>query len=343
MRKRLLIVDGMNIYMRCYNANPATSTNGDPIGGCMGFLTSLQKICRNIDEESSAISEIVVIWDGVGGSARKRKMNKAYKKGRKPVRLNRLVRGLLTEAQEQANRAWQFDNTIDYVGFLPIHQIRIDDFEADDIISYVNSLPQYENYDKIIVSTDKDFYQCTYSDENGKTVLYRPKQGGEFEIVGKNSILEQYGIHPINFAIARAIEGDKSDNLTGVPGVGLKTLAKRFPWLANEQEYMVQDIVEECQKNLGKIKMYGNIIEYKDLILANYQIMQLSMPNLSPQATKSIRNLLRSEKNFNKTAIIAMMIKDGFGSFDWNTLFAIAKRLKSPTSSTTTPSTSPSS
>ena len=204
-RERILIVDGMNIYMRNYNANPTISTNGDPIGGCKGFLASLQKICREIDEDISAISKIVVVWDGVGGSLRKRKMNPNYKEGRKPVRLNRFVRDLLTEEQEQANRAWQFDNVLDYIDFMPIHQIRIDGFEADDVISYVNSLPQFEDCDRIIVSTDKDFYQCTYSDSDGKTVIYRPQNGGAFELIGQSTILERYGIHPLNFALALSL------------------------------------------------------------------------------------------------------------------------------------------
>ncbi len=317
----------MNIYMRNYNANPSISTNGDPIGGCKGFLMSLQKICREIDEDISAIGKIVVVWDGVDGSVRKRKMNPAYKDGRKPVRLNRMVRGLLTEEQEIANRAWQFDNVVHYLDFLSVHQIRIDGFEADDIISYVNNLPQFEDWDRIIVSTDKDFYQCTFSCGHGKTVIYRPKEKGAFELIGEKTILDSFGIHPLNFAIARAIEGDKSDNLKGVPGVGLKTLAKRFPWLANSEEYMVQDILADCEKNAGKLKMYDNIIENKELILKNYQIMQLSMPNLSPQATRQIRSQLEDEPLFNKTAITTMMIKDGFGSGNWDVLFQIMKRL----------------
>ena len=58
---------------------------------------------------------------------------------------------------------------------------------------------------------------------------------GKKEVVREKDLLETYNIHPINFVIARALEGDKSDNLKGVEGVGLKTVAKRFPFPEGEQ------------------------------------------------------------------------------------------------------------
>ena len=321
--KKLLIVDGLNIYMRNYNANPSVSTNGDPIGGCKGFLASLQKISRFTDPD-----KIVVIWDGEGGSIRKRKMVKDYKAGRKPVRLNRLVRELLTDEQEASNRSWQYERTVDYINSMPIHQIRIDGCEADDVISYTNLMPQFDDWLKIIVSTDKDFYQCVKSEADvSKTIVYRPREKGKIELVRQKDLLENFGIHPINFVLARALEGDKSDNLRGVEGVGIKTVAKRFPFLAEEKEYMLQDIFEECEKNLGKIKIYDKIIEEKDLILTNYNMMQLSSPNIPIQSLPVIRSAINEmEMSFNKTEVITMMIKDGFGAGNWDSLYSLMKR-----------------
>jgi len=321
--KKLLIVDGLNIYMRNYTANPSISTNGDPIGGCKGFLASLQKIARFTEPD-----KIVVVWDGEGGSVRKRKLVKGYKGGRKPVRLNRLVRDQLTEEQQMVNRSWQYERTVDYLNSMPVHQIRIDGCEADDVISYVNKMPQFEDWLKVIVSTDKDFYQCVEEDSGvNKTIVYRPREKGKIELVRQKDLLDDYGIHPINFVLVRALEGDKSDNLPGVPGVGIKSAAKRFPFLAEGNEYMLQDIFEACEKNLGKIKMYDKILEEKDLLLTNYNMMQLSSPNIPVQSLPVIRAAINEmDMSFNKTEVVTMMIKDGFGAGNWDFLYSLLKR-----------------
>jgi len=283
---------------------------------------SLQKICRNVNPD-----RIVVVWDGHGGSARKRKLCPGYKGGRKPVRLNRAVRGLLTEAQEQANKAWQYTNTVDYLDLMPVTQICINGFEADDIISYVNNMSCFHGWLRIIVSTDKDFYQCVSTDDTaGQTVVYRPKEKGQFAVIREKDLIDDHGIHPANFVIARTMEGDKSDNLPGVPGVGMKTVAKRFPFLREDKEYYLQDIYEECEKNLGKAKIYDTILENRSTTDLNYQMMQLSAPNLSAQAGRQIQSRIKCPLGFNKTAITASMIADGFGSGNWDDLFAMCKR-----------------
>ena len=86
--------------------------------------------------------------------------------------------------------------------------------------------------------------------------IYRPIQK---KIVTKDSIIQDFKIHPNNFALARAIEGDKSDNLPGVKGAGLKTIAKRFPYLIREDEYVVADIIRDCSMQGKKLKIHENI------------------------------------------------------------------------------------
>ena len=96
-KKRLLIVDALNMYFRAYIVDPSLSTNGQPIGGVKGFLKILNKLVRE-----SKPDQIVVCWDGQGGSTRRKIVNKNYKEGRKPIRLNRDIRNL-TESEELNN------------------------------------------------------------------------------------------------------------------------------------------------------------------------------------------------------------------------------------------------
>jgi 5'-3' exonuclease len=321
--KRLLIVDGLNLYIRNYIANPTVSENGDPIGGLKGFLSSLQLVVRRTNPD-----KIVIAWDGDGGSAKKRTIVKGYKGGRKPVRLNRFIREQLTEEQQIENKAWQFERLLNYLYFMPIHQISIDGFEADDVISYVNQMEQFEDWLKIIVSTDKDFYQCvSATGDTNHTVVYRPREKSKFEVVKQKTLMEEYDIHPSNFVYARTMEGDKSDNLPGVSGVGIKTVGKRFPFLSQNNNYCLQDIFDYCEKNIDKAKIYDKILQDQDIVRTNHKMMQLDSPSLSPQAVKEIKTAIEQmEFEFQKTEVVAMTFQDGFPSVSYADLYAVLKR-----------------
>lgn len=312
--RRVMILDGLNMFFRAYIVNPSLSSNGQPIGGMVGFLKILQKLCRQIKPD-----QIVVTWDGAGGSARRKAANKNYKEGRKPIRLNRDIRNL-SENEELQNKMWQHLRLFEYINLMPISQIMIDGIEADDVIAAVTNLPYLKDDQKVIISSDKDFIQLC----DDKTVLFRPIQD---EVLNEKRIVEKYGIHPTNFALARAICGDKSDNLPGVGGVGLKTVSKRFSFLSEAKNYSIEDVLQECRETESTLKVYQNIIEKQDLIKDNYKLMQLYSPSMSYMAKEKIKNSVEGlDYSLNKTLIRAMMIEDGFGVYDWSTLFQTLQR-----------------
>ena len=70
-----------------------------------------------------------------------------------------------------------------------------------------------------------------------------------------NYLLKEYNIHPNNFAIARAMVGDKSDNLEGVGGIGLATASKRFPFLTENKPSTLTDIIEYSREQLKERKI----------------------------------------------------------------------------------------
>ena len=302
--------------MRCYVVNPTLSPNGQPIGGFVGFLKSLQKLCKETKPNL-----VVICWDGAGGSRKRKAMNSNYKEGRTPVRLNRDVR-ILTENDELRNKIWQQTRVIEYLNELPIIQLMYPDIEADDLVSFVCTLPSLNNSQKVIVSSDKDFIQIL--DKN--VVLYRPIQE---EVLNVKKVVEQYNIHPTNFALARAIAGDKSDNLEGVGGVGLTTIAKRIPMLAESTSYSIDDVLDYCREQGNKIKVFENILNNAQVIRDNYKIMQLYSPQISIQTKveiESVFNNFKSEMslfNFKK-----MMVEDGIGTLNMSVLFDTMKLTK---------------
>ena len=313
--KRLLIIDALNMYFRAYIVDPSLSTNGQPIGGVKGFMKILQKLIRDTGPD-----EIVICWDGEGGSTRRKNTNKGYKEGRKPIRLNRDIRNL-SENEEVTNKIWQMTRLVEYLNNLPIIQLMAPQVEADDVIAYVTQLQKYSGWQKIIVSSDKDFFQLC----DLETVLYRPIQK---QILNENRIVEEHGIHPRNFALARAIAGDKSDNLPGIRGIGLTTIAKRFPFLAESHSYSIDDLVEHCKSVDSKAKVYSLIVEQRKVVEENYRLMQLYAPSMSPQTKQKIRfNADEFVPMMNKTQFKAMMIEDGFGVVNFNDMFVCMKRI----------------
>lgn len=307
--KRVLFIDALNSYYRAYIVDPSLSTNGDPIGGMKGFLKILQKLTREIRPD-----RIVICWDGAGGSKRRKSINKNYKEGRSPIRLNRQVRNL-TENQEVQNKVWQQTRLVEYLSYMPVTQLLFEHIEADDLIAFTAKLEDYSGWQKVVVSSDKDFIQIL--DE--ETVLFRPTQE---QVLNVKRVVDEYGIHPNNFALARAIAGDKNDNLPGAKGVGLATIKKRFPFLEDEEEYLASDIFEHCRENIDGVKAYTSILNEEALVRQNYKMMQLSSPSISVSTKMKIRAIIASDNLFfNKTEVIKMMSQDGFGETSWADLF----------------------
>ena len=249
-------------------------------------------------------------------------MNKDYKAGRKPIRLNRDIR-TLTESEEKSNKIWQMQRVVEYFNCMPVMQLIFSGIEADDIIAYIANMPQYADDHKIIVSSDKDFFQLL----NNKTVLYRPVQK---QVLNKNNILDQFSIHPNNFALARAMAGDRSDNLEGIGGAGLKTISKRFPFLMEEDSKTIADVISYSKSQLQEadLKVYHNVLDKKSILERNYQMMQLYTPSLNIDAKKTINKTLKDASlTLNKTEIIKLMVNDGVKDLDWSDLQACFRRI----------------
>ena len=309
--KRVLIVDQLNLFFRNYIVNPSLSTDGMPIGGLRGCMQSLQKVIRE-----SKPNMIVICWDGEGGSKKRKLLKKDYKQGRKPIRLNRAIRNMSDE-EEIDNKFWQQSRLIEYYNQIPVIQFMFKATEADDIIAYVAHHKSLKDYEKIILSSDKDFFQLL--DDN--TVLYRPIQK---EVLNKKNILDKFDIHPTNFALARAMVGDKSDNIDGIQGLGLKTVSRRFPFLKEEKTKTFSDVLSHCKKELAdkEIKAYRNVLNAENILRRNYHMMQLYAPMLTVDAKSLINRTLRTpDHSFNKTELIKMMMKDGFGEINFIDLF----------------------
>ena len=308
------------MFFRCYARDPSISIQGNPAGGCIGFLKSLQKSIRITQPD-----DVIIVWDGGGGSRKRRQINKNYKAGRKVVHLPKDMGYSFSEREEIENKVWQQSRLLEYLDNLPICQFMFEDVEADDVISAIVQSKEVAGSKKIILSNDKDFMQLC----DDETILCRPAKK-PWEILNTNRIVEEYKIHPRNMALARALVGDKSDNLPGVTGIGFGRVVKFFPFLIEDEEYSSSDLIKASKKLLEekKNKFISEIINSKDIIDENYKIMQLYQPSVSIQRRGIINNTLKQrEKLLNLTGFRLMLAEDGFMSLNWDTMEQTMRRI----------------
>jgi DNA polymerase-1 len=308
--RRVILIDALNMFIRSWTINPSMSTNGNPIGGTVGFLGSIRKVVNDFSPD-----EVVICWDGAGGSQKRRQIIKSYKEGRKPIRKNYEVAGM-DKQSENENKYWQQEILAEMLNEMPTIQFMFAGTEADDVIAFLAKSPKYEGWQKVIISSDKDFIQLL----DDETVLYRPIQK---KALNKKMVIEEFGISPQNFAIARAMAGDKSDNLPGIGGAGLKTITKRLPFLAEEEEHYIGEICDFCEDADSKASFYGKVTENRELIEANYKVMNLVPPSISVQDAQKINYAIDNfVPELNATGLRKMSIQHGFGSFSWDYYFA---------------------
>ena len=305
--KKIMIIDALNMFLRSYVVNPSLGPNGDPVGGFYGFLKSMQKCIREIDPD-----EVHVCWDGPGGARRKRSENKGYKEGRKPIKMNWNY-DHLTDDEKMKNRVWQQLKLVEYLEALPVKQYIHDGIEADDIIAFLCGNTLTKDTVKFIVSNDKDFLQLCSKD----TILYRPISD-KFETF--KTVVEEYNVHPNNMAFARAVEGDKSDNLPGVKGVGIKTLVKAFPFLSEEKTYAIDEVLSECRKEKTPKAIHKKLLESKDLLQSNYKMMQLYAPSIPIEVADGVKEVYNAPFSYSQRDFDSALIKDGIGAYDWSTI-----------------------
>lgn len=311
----ILVVDGLNVFMRHFAANPSTSENGEHIGGVVGFLRGLRHLVNHISPK-----QVFVIWEG-GGSQRRRAIDSQYKNNRRPVRLNRWYDNDLPSTVE--NRNYQINLLVKFLRLSPINQLYISDCEADDVIGYLCRY-QFSGKKIVIASSDKDYYQLINNDVR----VWSP---GQKKFVTSAIVLEKFGISSNNFCVARCFCGDSSDGISGAKGVGFRTLAKRFPELALSECLSVDEIVKNAveKRNSSSLKIYESIVNYADDARRNWRLMYLGTNNLSASQIQKIQfqSVEDSEKP-NKLGFMRLLIRHQINNFDVNAYYMALNSIK---------------
>ena len=309
-KQKVLYIDQLNLFIRNFATLPTFNDNGEHVGALFGTLNSYVSLLKKHQPDI-----VLCAWEGKGSSDRRKKITSEYKEGRVFRGFNKVFEGNLEK--EQMAFKDQLKKMREYNTMLPFHQFSVDFLEADDVIAYISQKifndPEY--FDNIIITSDRDYFQII----NENTNVFRPirtKENKTGKLYGIEDVVEETGCHPENYIILKCITGDASDNVTGIKGVGQKTVLKYFPFLnspkAPNDIYKINDIIKFSEEQVEKkILTYQKIVDNKELLLRNYELMQLLNPNISLASIKAIEQTFTNRiPKFKITPFRFLLLRD---------------------------------
>lgn len=307
---RVLLVDGMNTYIRSWMIIPITNSDGEHYGGVFGFLKSLKAAVEKFNP-----TEVVICWDGPSAGLRRHQLLPAYKANRKKPWKRGAVKAFdfLDEEEQNDNFVMQIRRVKEYLNQLPVKVIRIPYVEADDVIAvYAQELSEKSHV--IIYSSDADFKQLVTDNVHHYNPISK-------KLVTRQTFREDLGIDPKNFIVIKSVKGDKSDNIPGIRGIGETTIIKLFPELTEDGIISIDHIVEKSNElgfrgtdpslTKGQRNKYKLLAENADALRLNHRLMQLLDPEISNQAKEIVlRSVNESPQPFNSMQLKIMFIQD---------------------------------
>lgn len=304
----ILLIDAYNLYIRHFVANPALNNNGAHVGGIVGFIGEMTSVVQRFKPK-----KVYIIWES-GGSQKRRNIFPDYKSHRRPEKLNRIYADDVTSTVNEHNS--QIEDIISLLKYLPVNQVYVPDCEADDIISYICKY-EHPNETRVILSSDKDFYQLV----TDKIIIHSPTSK---KIIQVNDVIERCHVHPNNFALAKAVCGDPSDNIPGIPGVGYKSLSKRFQSLTEEKSAILDDFLFEAQEKskTNKQKIFNDICANESIVRRNWRLVYLDMGMLSGDQIKKVQTICGNSKvSRDKIGFIRHLLRLGIVTMNSDFIF----------------------
>jgi DNA polymerase-1 len=237
-----VLVDASGFIFRAFHAiRILTRPDGTPVNAVYGYITMLMKLLEDMKPD-----HIAVIFD----SARKTFRNDlapSYKANRSEPPDELVPQFSLVR---EATRAFNFDC------------IELNGFEADDLIATYTKHALEAGADVTIVSSDKDLMQLV---SNRVSMFDSIKN----QRIGPEQVLEKFGVPPAKVVDVQALAGDSSDNVPGVPGIGVKTAAQLI------QEYGDLDTLLARASEIKQVKRRESLVEHADQARLSRELVRL--------------------------------------------------------------------
>lgn len=225
---KLFLIDAYALIYRSYYAfikNPRVSSKGMNTSAIFGFINSLEDVLKRENP-----THIAVGFDPSGPTFRHEAFE-AYKAQRE-------------ETPEDIRIAVPYIRNIIEAYHIPI--VEVPRYEADDVIGTIAKLAEKEGFDVYMMTPDKDYGQLV----SDHIFQYRPKFGGDYEILGVPEVLTKYNLTSVDQMIdLLGLMGDSSDNIPGCPGVGEKTAQKLLAEFGS-----IENLLANTDKLKGSLK-----------------------------------------------------------------------------------------
>jgi len=297
----VLILDGLNMFLRSFTVIQHLNQHGHHIGGLTGFLKSLGYVIKLMNP-----TKVIIVFDGVGGSSSKRNLFPDYKGHRN----SRVTNFDIFDSKDDENESIsnQMERLIQYLNNLPVVITCIDGIEADDVMGHlVNRFEKVkETKEIILVSADQDFLQLV----SQKTKVFSPIKK---KFYGPEDVLREYKVSHLNYINYKIFMGDKSDNLPGIDKLGPKKVLKLFPGLAKPKPLSLSKMLEEAKKKENEHHLYPIILANKHQLEINSQLMDLKNIPISKENIKQIQKDLQKSYQLNTGIFMQMYVKDKLG------------------------------
>ncbi len=253
----LYLVDGSGYIFRAYYALPQNLTNpeGIPVGAVLGFCNMLIKLLTDLHAPY-----IAVIFD----AARRNYRNDIYPE----YKANR--------DETPPELIPQFPLIREATKAVGIPALELDGFEADDLIAAYAKSAQAQGRKVTIVGTDKDLMQLVNDDVR----LYDPIKT---KFLGREDVIEKFGVPPERVIDVQALAGDSTDNVPGVPGIGIKTAAQLIT------EYGDLETLLNRADGIKQPKRREALIANRELALISKQLVTLNAETPLPLPLEEMR------------------------------------------------------
>jgi DNA polymerase I len=313
-RKVLAIIDGKSVFYRGYYAMPNLSKkDGTPTGGVYGFAAMALEVIKKLDPDY-----VCVAWDKPKTNIRRRlEMYPAYKAGRKPAP---------ADFYEQIPMLHDLLHAFGW----PLYEM--DDYEADDIMGTLAVKAAKQDIETMLITSDLDMLQLV----DPHIHVFALKKGlTNIELYSPKSFEAKYGIRADQFLDLKALKGDSSDNIPGVPGIGEKGAIELLKTYGTLDEIYVN--LPLIKATLAKKLEAGKDSAYLSKKIAalwtdapiDLELDKLDMANCDPKRVKQVLQELEFSSLVRRLPDVmqvtageeqAAVRKDGLKSSDLNVL-----------------------
>ncbi|MHA1523762.1 MAG: DNA polymerase I [Alphaproteobacteria bacterium] len=243
----IYLVDGSGYIFRAYHALPPLTRKSDglAVGAVHGFCQMLHKLLQDTKADTKP-SHFAVIFDPRGGSFRN-KIYADYKANRPPP---------------PEDLVPQFALIRDAVRAFNVPCVELEGFEADDLIATYAAQARDAGFKVTIVSSDKDLMQMV----DGQIEMLDTMKN---RVIHATQVVEKFGVGPDKVIDVQALAGDSSDNVPGVPGIGIKTASLLI------NEFGDLDTLLARAGEIKQNKRRENLIEFADQARVSRELVTL--------------------------------------------------------------------